>query len=265
MIEQEKLEEYLQACITGNMEYIEENSADIIHVHNNFRISIIKASSNNQIEVLKHLFNAFDDEYNKSQLIEEQDENKRNNFRAYVYKFNFDNFGSTILEVCEKGYLDIFKLFVDRLNGITNVSRYETCMQHAFKGGQLEIIKYLLLLPEAEYYLHSKKYYNSILDTSNPKGNNIIKYFLDNDELNKHIKQLKLLDYAYNRKNREIVEYIILEKDMPYSKKVKKAVENMTYKINVPELFDKRAVIKLAEELGQELNNDKKSCKKLKI
>lgn len=263
--EKDKLEKYLHACITGDMDYVRENSADIIHDHNNFRISIIKASSNNQIEVLKHLFNAFDDEYNKSQLIEEQDENKRNNFRAYVYKFNFDNFGSTILEVCEKGYLDIFKLFVDRLNGITNVSRYETCMQHAFKGGQLEIIKYMLELPEAEYYIQNKKYYNSLFDTSNPKGNNIIKYFLDNDDLNKHIKQLKLLDYAYNRKNREIVEYIIVDKDMLYSKKVKKAVENMTHEIDIPELFNKREIIKLAKELEQELNNEKKSCKKLKI
>jgi hypothetical protein len=264
MIDKGNLEEYFQALNTGNMDYIKQNSVDIVHDHNYFRSALVRASSANQFEVVKHLFDVFDEEKRKAQLIEDETHNK-NKFSYYVYRFDFDNYSSTILEVCEKGYLDIFKLFINHLNGITNISRYETCMQHAFNGGQLEVIKYMLELPEDKYYIDNKKYYNSILDTSNPQGNHIIKYFLDNDELNKHVKQLKLLDYAYNRKNREIVEYIILEKDMLYSKKIKKAVEHMTYEIDIPDLFNKREVIKLARELEQELSGDKKSCKKIKI
>lgn len=266
--EQNKLEQYFQACILGDIETIKKDTEKlkIIYNYSYFRHAVMKATDTNQFNIIKYLFNKFDEVAKYSELQESQDPNYNNPFRYSTYNFNFENYGISILETCKNGYLDILKFFIDRLGGIGNINNYEKCARSACENGHLDVVKYLLSIPDAENFINYKKYYNCLFTSHNFKGNHVIKYFLDDEQLNKHVKQLALLTDAYYKKNKEIVEYLVIDKNMLYSKKIKKAVEGLnSVECNIPQLFEKREIIKLAEQLNTELNNKSDSKKRLKL
>ena len=252
---EKRLEEYYQACVTGEIDNIKTNTEDlnIIYEPRKFKNAIVKATSTNQYEIIKYLFDIFDEEVKKGDLLASQNPRYMNQLRYHGSHFNFDNYENPILVTCKNGYLNIFKLFFERLGGLS-IHRYERCSMYASQQGQLEIMKFLLSTSDAKTYINQKKYYNHILFPSSIKGNNVTKYFLDNENLSIHVKQLPLLERAYENSNKEIIDYLIFEKNMLYSKKIRKAVEGMVNEeYNIPELFKKRNEM---QELSQELEEN---------
>jgi hypothetical protein len=247
-------EEYYQACHDGDMEKVKAGTKELNIFKDlfnyTFRNAINAACQGKQLDVIKYLFN------------EIPEENKTH----YVYKCHFDDYGNSILETCKNGSIEILDFFRNRSGFLGNVNNFEKCAREAYQNGQLDVIKHLLSLPDGKDYIIYKKYYNSIFSTDYTEGNTVAKYFLSNQNLSKDIKTLRLLERAYESDNVELVEYMIFDLDMQYSKKVKKTVEHFKSEVlDVPYLFANREKFKLAKELNSELNDNKINSKRIKI
>jgi hypothetical protein len=244
-------DDYFKACRKGDMEKIKAGTTEsFFDNYYQLRLAVNNACIGKQLEVVKYLFNSIPEDR-----------------KVYsTYHCNFENFGASIFECCKNGSIDILDFFRDQMNGITNLHHFETCARTAYANGQLEVVKHLLTSSEGEYFISQKKYYNTIFSTDYPKGNDVAKYLLSNEKFNQHIKMVSLLERAYQSKNVELVEYMIFDLDIQYSKKVKRAVQFFKSEgLDIPHLFANRDKIKLAQALELELTNDKEKSKRLKI
>lgn len=277
MIRNNNLAQYYQACEDGNLDKIKilMTTLDMGVSYYDNRHAIITASKNNQLSVLEFFIELFEIEYENKKNDPEKSsqllyDSKIRSFKEYFHGKMVDFFRDSMQEICTKGYLEVLKFYVNFIGNIPSINDFEKCARWCCEYGHLEMTKYLLNTPKAQYYINEKKHYNSILPTTNTQANETIKYFLDQPQYSEKIKLLKLLERAYEDDNSEIIEYIIFDKNMLYSKKVKQAVESWTApnrKYDIPQLFKDREKYLLCKKVENEIPQKTESIitKKLKI
>ena len=173
-----------------------------------------------------------------------------------MFNYVLEFFRSNIPDIC-KCRVDTFKLFTKELKVIPNTNDFGNCLKASSAAGNLPLIKHILSTNESKLFIEQWKYYNNYLDTKE-EATEVVKYFLRMPELRDHIKPLQLFQSAYQSNNQELVEYFIFDCNMLYSKKTRKTVESMTDGVsNVPQLFQNREKILLAEKLEQNLSDKK--------
>lgn len=255
------LNEYYEACEQGDLGKVKTLMVKLeikVSYYIN-RHAIVCAAKKNHLPVLEYFLNEFKNDYDskiqKSTLDSQSYPLKDRSFKESLYGYMIDSFRDSMVEVCTKGYLDILRFYIDFLGDIPNINDFEKCAKLSCENGHFQMTQYLLETPKAQDFIDQKKYYNSILPTTNVKANDTIKYFLDSPNYVEKIKLLKLLESAYYDNNGEIIEYLIIDKNMLYSKKVKQKVENWTNKLereyNIPKIFKNREIYLLAKKLEE--------------
>lgn len=240
-------------CEEGNVEEINNLFAELefktheyspIKNSNYLKIIITESLRHKKLNIIKHIYDSL--------------EQLRNS-----YSYSLDIFRTNLYIICENNDLATFKFFFEQLNNDISNSDFEKIALYSCKNGSLEVFQFLMESPTFERFISHRKYLNNILDCSSPKSKNIIKYCLNYEKTNNTIKQLLLLKKLYEHNQLELIEFLILEKNMLYSKKVKKEISLLSpcKEINLQAIFEKQKILqqaKIIEENTITTNNTKK-------
>ena len=265
----EDLNNYLEACKTGNIKDINPEIFHDIYRSNKYYVNqgLLLACNMGHKDVVAFIFKeikvGFKNEIDEV-LEEETSEEKNTYTQRRMFNYVVEVFRANIPDIC-KCSVDIVKLFTKELNGIPNTNDFGNCLKASSAAGNLSLIKHLISTPDHKAFIEQWKYYNNYLDTKK-EANEVIKYFIETPTLNEHIKPLQLFQSAYQNNNQELIEYFIFDCNMLYSKKTRKTVEYMTDGVcNVPKLFENRDKILLAESLQKNLEDKEVNSRKIKI
>lgn len=266
-------DDFNRACYEGNLEEVKEVAKErkIQFDNYNIRYGLKAASKNNHAHVVKYIFNERRKGYHSEEYLMDRAQEENTTIEAiannYIRSYVLDVFREVYNDICIKGNLEIFKLYMDILEKFPTNHDFEVCMQYACSKGHLEMVQYMLTVPGADDYIHQQKFYNKVLVPYTSDGNAVTQYFLETPALCEKVKVLKLLGKAYAGDNGALIDYIILEHDLAYSNKVRKVVSDMVSGVrNIPELFEIREnVIKFAETLENDLPKQEKPVSRIKI
>lgn len=261
---------YLESCKNGTTHDINPEIFHEIDYSNKYYVNqgLLLACNLDNKNVVSYVFQELKVGYkNKiNELLEDSpEEEKSKHAQNRMFNYVLEFFRENLADIC-KCSVDMVQIFTKELdNKIPNSTDFGNCLKASSEAGNLPLIKHLLSTKENSTFIEQWKYYNNYLDTKK-EANEVIKYLLEKPELAQHIKALKLFQSAYENDNQYLVEYFIFDKNMHYSKKVKKTVESMTKGVcNVPQLFKNRDAIILEDKLQNYLEVKGKCSHKIKI
>lgn len=227
----------------------------------------------NHIDVLKELMNYLYVNYEKDPYRTQWNPKwSKEEQISFEKKYFVDNYMKNIFKIfnnaiCAKGYIGMIKYLEKNVSSIlSSLYDYKISIASACNNNQLELVQYLIEQSESKINLKYIKQYGDFLYDSVSNGENeIIYYFLKNKLLNKKINYTGLLTNAYYSKNMELVNYIIFDHNIAFSKVKKKIVSNPELQ-ELEDLFNGRVIKKRKEKLDKNLKiNNSKPEKRIKL